>query len=146
VLWRNDNGALSLWTSTGNGLAENTFFDGSVPASAGWHIEGTGDFDGDGRDDLIWRNDAGALSIWQASGSGFAKNVYADATVPGGSGWSIDQVGDFNSDGRADILWHNASGAISIWQSNGSGFDKNVLFNNGPTADWSVAAHEFPLI
>jgi hypothetical protein len=30
--------------------------------------------------------------------------------------WDVAEVGDFNGDGKADVLWRNlASGADSIW-------------------------------
>jgi hypothetical protein len=32
---------------------------------ADWHVHGTGDFDGDGRDVILWRTDSGALAIWK---------------------------------------------------------------------------------
>jgi serralysin len=33
------------------------------------------------------------------------------------SSWQIAGVGDFNGDGKSDILWHNSNGAIAIWDS-----------------------------
>ncbi len=30
---------------------------------ASWRIEGIGDFNGDGKDDILWRNDSGALAV-----------------------------------------------------------------------------------
>ena len=35
---------------------------GAVPDD--WNIAGTGDFNGDGKSDILWRNDAGAVAIW----------------------------------------------------------------------------------
>ena len=29
-----------------------------------WHIADTGDFNGDGMSDILWRNDAGVTTIW----------------------------------------------------------------------------------
>ena len=31
---------------------------------ADWHIAKTGDYNGDGKSDILWRNDAGATAIW----------------------------------------------------------------------------------
>jgi len=30
-----------------------------------WHIEGVGDTNGDGKDDIIWRNDNGTVATWR---------------------------------------------------------------------------------
>ena len=35
-------------------------------AEEGWRLEGVADLNGDGREDLIWRNDEGTLTHWQA--------------------------------------------------------------------------------
>ena len=37
--------------------------------------------------------------------------------------WTIQQLGDFNGDGKADIAWRNSDGTVDIWMSNtGTGF------------------------
>jgi len=30
----------------------------------GWNIEGVGDFDGNGKDDILWRNDNATVAVW----------------------------------------------------------------------------------
>ena len=61
-------------------------------------------------------------------------------------GWSIAAVGDYNDDGKADILWRSDTGATSIWDTNstGTGFVKGVGDAQIPT-DWHVVAHTFLL-
>ena len=43
--------------------------------------------------------------------------------VPGGSNpgpsWHIKDTGDFNDDGRSDILWQNDNGTPAIWLMDG---------------------------
>ena len=41
---------------------------------------------------------------------------------PGSVGldWTIQGVGDFNGDGKADILWRHTSGLVGIWLMNGT--------------------------
>ena len=29
-----------------------------------WHVEDTGDFNGDGKSDILWQNDNGQAAIW----------------------------------------------------------------------------------
>src|SRR6266542_3776884 len=33
-----------------------------------WHIQGTGDFNGDGNSDVLWRHDSGQVYFWQMDG------------------------------------------------------------------------------
>jgi hypothetical protein len=99
------------------------------------------DTDGDGRDDIVWRNDDGAVSLWRsAAAGGFIQGAY-NAQVS--TDWSVAQVGDFNGDGKDDLLWRNSGGAVSIWQSNGNGFDQNTLYDPGASTAWQIQAHDF---
>jgi len=56
-----------------------------VPDSA--HIGGVGDFDGNGKDDILWRDDNGATWIWDNAQPGTAHTVAAAGSMP--SGWHI---------------------------------------------------------
>ena len=46
-----------------------------------WHVDGTGDFNGDGRDDILWRHNSGTLTNWLGTANGsFADNCSVFAT------------------------------------------------------------------
>jgi hypothetical protein len=48
-----------------------------------WDVAATGDFNGDNRDDILWRNDVGVMSEWLAQANGtFAWNPNAAYQLP----------------------------------------------------------------
>ena len=49
-----------------------------------WHVVGTGDYNGDGRDDVLWRREDGALTNWlaQPSGGFVSNDAHAWHDVP----------------------------------------------------------------
>ncbi|TYL83074.1 Ig-like domain-containing protein [Bradyrhizobium cytisi] len=111
ILWRNDNGAVSIWDNGDMNQAHIIAQAGVVPDS--WHFAGTGDFDGNGRSDVLWRNDNGAVSIWDNGDISKAHIVAGAGVVP--DSWHIAGTGDFDGNGQSDILWRNDNGAVSIW-------------------------------
>jgi hypothetical protein len=43
-------------------------------------------------------------------------------------------TGDFNHDGKSDVQWQNSSGAVSVWEINGTSLSAAaILANPGPT-------------
>ena len=113
ILWRNDNGAASIWNDGNINNAHIISAAGDVPNS--WHIVNTGDFAGDNRSDILWQNDNGAVSIWD-NGDINGGHIIAGAGVVASS-WHIAGTGDFDGNGRTDILWHNDNGSLSIWDN-----------------------------
>jgi hypothetical protein len=89
---------------------------------ASWSIAGIGDFDGDGKADLLWRNANGSLIEWTMNGSQITSSqtvtLQGTAVMPD-SGWSVAGIGDFNGDGKSDILWRNTNGSLIDWTMNG---------------------------
>jgi hypothetical protein len=137
ILLRSDSGVLTDWLANANGSftanSANAMF--GVPLT--WHIAGTGDFNGDGRADLLWRNDDGTITDWlgQTNGGFTGNPFYAKPD----SSWHIAGTGDFNGDGRTDLLWRNDDGTTTDWlgQSNG-GFASNPSYAK-PDSSWHIA-------
>jgi len=82
----------------------------------GWLLLGSGDLDDDGTDDFVWQNDEdGRIGYWTMGPDGqpTAYLLFADqASVA----WDVIGVGDFNADGRPDLLWRNiADGSLGVW-------------------------------
>ncbi|WP_353712890.1 S8 family serine peptidase [Arthrobacter sp. K5] len=79
-----------------------------------------GDFNGDGKADVLARENSGFLWLYPGNGSG---GWLARKQV--GSGWngftSLVAPGDFNGDRRADVLARDTTGGMWLYPGNGSG-------------------------
>jgi uncharacterized repeat protein (TIGR03803 family) len=93
----------------------------SVPSMTdfNWQLVGTGDFNGDGRPDIIWRNSVtGENGVWYMNGGTQLGAEYMPSVTD--LNWQIAGAADFSGDGRPDILWRNtATGENYIWYMNG---------------------------
>jgi hypothetical protein len=89
-----------------------------------------GDFNADGRSDLIWRNEAtGQSSIWLMNGATFS----AGATVMNNAAWRPVLLADFNGDRRTDIVWRNdTTGQSSVWLMNGTALTSGATLVTDP--------------
>ncbi|HSY00521.1 MAG TPA: VCBS repeat-containing protein, partial [Acidobacteriaceae bacterium] len=77
-----------------------------------------GDFNGDGKTDIVWRNSTtGEVKFWFMNGIAVAsQGVVATIAPP----WNVVGAADFNGDGKADLLWQNTStGEVEVWLMNG---------------------------
>ena len=126
IVWRYEGaganqGLVYVWTMNGPTIGE------AAPllqvSDLNWRIVGIGDFDGDGFSDLFWwHQTTGQTYVWllgpntgqigiKTSGSPFTLTNL---------NWRVAGVGDYNGDGRADIVWRNiATGLNAIWMMNG---------------------------
>ena len=142
LLWRSTNGGISNWLATSTGGFNNNDANALTQVDTYWEILGSGDFNGDGRDDVLWISDASELSNWLATPSGgFAVND-SHAFSQTSTQQNPAGIGDFNGDGRDDILWRNAAtGALTDWLGSAAG---SFTINDGNALqqvpiDWQVA-------
>ncbi len=152
VLWRNSaDGALADWSMNGTTIASSGVINVggiAVKPDATWSIAGTGDFDGDSRADILWRNTDGTLATWFMNGANIqssgSPNVGGVAVKPDAS-WSVAGIGDFNGDDKRDIVWRNSSsGETAVWLMNGASITSGADTSFGgsavkPDASWSIA-------
>jgi Ca2+-binding RTX toxin-like protein len=142
ILWRNENGQITNWLGLANGGFSDNFSNACATAGNDWTITATGDFNGDGRDDILWRNDAGAIVDWLgAANGGFTVN-YGNSIAAVPTDWKIVGTGDFNGDGTSDILWRSDAGIVTDWLGTANGgFSANWdNFASGVPFDWKAVS------
>jgi hypothetical protein len=132
ILWRDSAGDIALW-GVQNGQVTNSSGLGNVPGN--FVVQGIGDFNGDGKLDILWRaTDSGVLSIWFTNGTQVT-SASVLSTLP--SNWSVAQIGDYNGDGRSDILLLDSTGDLAVWEMNGASVASSIGIANVGTT-WQV--------
>lgn len=92
---------------------------------SGWQgftsIFSPGDFDGDGASDIMARAADGRLLLYRGNGRG----GWAAAGTVVGRGWAaftaLTGIGDFDGDGRRDVLARHSDGRLLLYRGNGAG-------------------------
>jgi hypothetical protein len=143
LLLRNlTSGAVTLWTMQEARVAARA----SWPMlTSPWRIAASGDFDGDGFADILWRNsDTGELIAWRDQGgtivSSGALDVAGVAGIALDRNWKVQGTADFDGDGRDDIVLVNPGrGAVELLLMNGTTVVSHIS-RTAPTPDWRVIA------
>src|SRR5438270_414204 len=74
------------------------------------------DFNGNGLSDTLWRNADGTVTDWLGTSTGSFNGNWDTFHTNPGAGWQVVGTGDFNGDGRADILWRlDGYGTVTDW-------------------------------
>jgi hypothetical protein len=140
ILWRNlDTGANTIW------LMDGVFRTGlgilvRVPVDD-VDLAGSGDFDGDGQADILWRNPFnGCIGMWLMKGITGRKDYGAVGTDLGFE-WTLAATGDFNGDGKSDIVWrHSETGATIVWFMDGRTKAGEGALDTEPDLAWTIVA------
>jgi uncharacterized repeat protein (TIGR02543 family) len=118
ILWYNSAfHTVAVWFMNGQTLVSSAAPNASV-ADVNWRVEGNGDFNGDSKSDVFWRNVVtGQTMIWYMSGA----SVTVSTTTTLALTWRPFAFGDFDGDSRTDIFWRDQSnGSTAIWFLGGS--------------------------
>jgi hypothetical protein len=107
---------------------------------ANWVIAETGDFNGDGADDILWFNTV-SDSVGQFemnNGSPTWKTIGTS-----GANWQVAGTGDFNGDGTDDILWFNTvTNSVGQFEMNNGSATWQPIGTAG--ANWEIAGTAAP--
>lgn len=136
ILWRNrSTGANAFWIM--NRTSVTGVVDLPSLPNSNYYIEASGDMNGDGARDVIWRNQTtGQNAIWLLNASAQVQQVIDLPGLPNSSYW-IEATGDFNNDGKRDIVWRNQStGQTAVWLMNGTAYAGTVDLPTIPNSSY----------
>jgi hypothetical protein len=143
IFWRNSgSGQNHLFSMAGN-LIEQSLGITSVPNPGIWEVAGNGDYNGDGKTDILWRNNVtGQNHMYLMDGETVVSSV-STTTVPNPNLWKVAGNGDYNGDGNSDILWrHAVTGQNHMYLMNGATILSSVSVTTVPSPDvWEVAGN-----
>ncbi|MEW2376831.1 FG-GAP-like repeat-containing protein [Micromonospora sp. NPDC047812] len=131
IIAQSGDGTLTAWESTGDLSADYRLFAGASAIVGTAFTSGSiprlipGDFNGDGRTDLLGQLLDGTLRVWTSTGDLSADaRMFAGATRNVGTGFTTTAVpriltGDFNGDGMTDLIAQYADGTMKGYPSSG---------------------------
>jgi hypothetical protein len=145
ILWRHEvSGEIVAWFMDGVTLRSGTFLTPAALTDTRWKMAGTGDFNGDGKPDIVWHHEvSGEIVIWHMNGSVLASGTFTTPSALADTNWKLVGVADFNADNRPDLLWHHAvSGEIVQWYMNGSVLTAGTFTtpSSFPDVNWKIVA------
>jgi hypothetical protein len=141
LLWRNKvTGENAIWlmkNSPANGIElDKGYFLPSTDNS--WSIRGVGDFDKDGKQNILWQRSNGEAAIWGINYDSAATtnplsldSAKTKAIKSTSADWGIQGWADFNKDGIFDIFWQNTAGDTGIWEMKADGSGNDPFFSRG---------------
>jgi hypothetical protein len=100
-------GNLAYLIMSGNAIVRSRSFT----VTGDWRVVGTGDFDNNGRTDVLFLSASRELFAWMGDGSGFAST----RLMAVGTGYSVIGTGDIDGDGKDDIVLHRPGTIVQLF-------------------------------
>ncbi|MEL6698454.1 MAG: FG-GAP-like repeat-containing protein [Bacteroidota bacterium] len=119
------NSGLTVWMSKGDGTFElkPSFPNNGYNVSSNGYKFLPGDFNGDGMADLVHIVNNNYLRVWESKGDGTfsIRGLYPNTGYALSANGYNFRVGDFNGDGKSDLVHFVNNNYLHVWYSRGNG-------------------------
>lgn len=125
LVWQHrSTGMIGVWFMNGRAMTTTGVTNPDRASDLGWRIVGVADFNWDNKPDLLWQHQATTqIAIWYMDGLNLTSALLTSPSSPSDYGWQIVGTGDFNRDGRTDLVWQHANwDYVAVWYMNGALF------------------------
>ncbi|MDA1276618.1 MAG: VCBS repeat-containing protein [Verrucomicrobia bacterium] len=140
LLFQDSNRGLAAWLMNGATLSSAKFLTPESVGDNNWRIVGSGDFNGDNQEDLVFQHTDGSLAVWIMNGVTSTSGTLLNPSNPGDRNWRVAATGDVDKDGKADLVFQHTDGTLAVWIMNGINLKSAAVFNpsNPGNTNWKI--------
>ncbi|MBI2949441.1 MAG: glycoside hydrolase family 9 protein [Verrucomicrobia bacterium] len=140
IIFQDADGFLAAWLMNREHMKSVEFL---LPSSVGdqdFRIAGSGDFNADGQQDLLFQHKDGGLALWYMDGLTQIGVAAFDPMIPVDAKWRVASTGDLNRDGQIDLVLQHSNGSLAVSYLNGTSQLSSEVMEPSATGDpnWRV--------
>ena len=118
VLVRNTDGRWYFYPMRGRRVVAGKG-SANLTGNVDWRFAGSGDFNADGKDDVLLRRPDGRWYYYAMDGRRTIAGQQRVASITANLDWRFQGIGDFNADGRSDVLLRRHDGPWHYYPMDG---------------------------